>query len=192
MSYLLLQHIRQHADLSAENEAFVLSNFKKRKIKKNEFLLRAGEVCRYETFVVKGCLKAYTLDEHGAEHIAYLGVETWYVGDLYSFLTGTPAKLYISALEDTEILQIGKQTLDQLLIEVPAMERYFRILFQNAFVASQERIMEGISYTADQRYEIFLKRYPTLDQRIPQYLIASYLGITPQFLSKIRRKNLSI
>ena len=188
MSYLLLQHIRQHANLSAENEAFVLSNFKNREIKKNEFLLRAGEICKYETFVVKGCLKAYTLDEHGTEHIAYLGVETWYVGDLYSFLTGTPAKLYISALEDTEILQIGKQTLDKLLIEVPAMERYFRILFQNAFVASQERIMEGISYTADQRYEIFLKRYPTLDQRIPQYLIASYLGITPQFLSKIRRK----
>jgi CRP-like cAMP-binding protein len=191
MSELLLQHIRQRADLTPQNEALVLSNFKKREIKKHEYLLRAGEICKYETFIVKGCLKAYTLDEHGTEHIAYFGVETWYVGDLYSFLTASPAKLYISALEDTEVLQIGKHTLDNLLIEVPAMERYFRLLFQNAFVASQERIMEGISFTAGQRYENFLQRYPSLDQRIPQYLIASYLGITPQFLSKIRRKKFS-
>lgn len=190
MSDLLLKHIHQHADLSADDARLVLSNFKSTHIKKHEYLIRAGEVCRYESFIVRGCLKAYTLDEQGNEHIAFLAVENWYVGDLYSFLTGQPCTLYISALEDTEVLQIDKHALDKLLIAVPAMERYFRILFQNAFVASQSRVMEAISFTAEQRYDIFLQRYPTLQQRIPQYLIASYLGITPQFLSRIRRKKL--
>lgn len=185
---LLLQHIYQHTKLTADEVALVLSNFKTKKLKKNEYLLRANEVCRYESFIVKGCLKAYTLDEQGAEHIALFGVENWYIGDLYSFLTTQPSTLYIAALEDTEVLQIDKNTLDKLLTTVPAMERYFRILFQNAFVATQARAIEAISLTADQRYEMFLRRYPNINQRIPQYLIASYLGITPQFLSKIRRK----
>ncbi len=190
MSDLLLKHIHQHTDLTADDAGLVLSNFKTSHIKKHEYLIRAGEICRYESFIVKGCLKAYTLDEQGTEHIAFLAVENWYVGDLYSFLTGHPSTLYISALEDTEVLQIDKHALDKLLIAVPTMERYFRILFQNAFVASQSRVMEAISFTAEQRYDIFLQRYPTLQQRIPQYLIASYLGITPQFLSRIRRKRL--
>jgi CRP-like cAMP-binding protein len=188
MCDLLLKHINQHTDLTGSVARSVLSAFKTRHIKKHEYLIRAGEICRFESFIVKGCLKAYTLDRSGTEHIAFLAVENWYAGDLYSFLTGQPATLYISALEDTEVLQIDKQTLDELLLAVPAMERYFRILFQNAFVSSQSRVMEAISSTAEQRYETFLKRYPTLQQRIPQYLIASYLGITPQFLSKIRRR----
>ena len=190
MSDLLLKHIHQHADLSAADAQLVRSNFKTTHIKKHGYLIRTGEICRYESFIVKGCLKAYTLDEQGTEHIGFLAVENWYAGDLYSFLTGQPSTLYISALEDTEVLQIDKHALDKLLIAVPAMERYFRILFQNAFVASQSRVMEAISFTAEQRYDIFLQRYPTLQQRIPQYLIASYLGITPQFLSRIRRNKL--
>ena len=186
MSDLLLNHIRKLTDLSAEDAELVVSSFKTRYLKKHKHLLRGGEICRYESFITKGCLKAYTLDESGTEHIAFLGEENWYIGDLYSFLTGQPGTLYISALEDTEILQIDKHTLDQLLIAVPTMERYFRILFQNAFVASQARVMEGISFTAKQRYALFLDRYPTIQQRIPQYLIASYLGITQETLSRIR------
>lgn len=188
MSDLLIQHINKHTDLSETDADFVVSNFKKVTFKKHSYLLRAGEVCRYESFITKGLLKIYSLSASGIEHIIFFAVENWYAGDLYSFLTGLPATLNIVAMEDTEVLQIEKRVLERLLVQVPPMERYFRILFQNAFVASQVRIMESISDSAETRYEAFLKRYPLIQNRIPQYLIASYLGITPQFLSKIRRK----
>jgi CRP-like cAMP-binding protein len=187
MSELLIKHINIHVVLTDQQQRLVLSKFKKVTLKKNSYLLRTGEVCRYESFVTKGCLKVYSLDEAGTEHIVFFAVEDWYVGDLYSFLTGLPATLNIVALENTEILQIDKKALDDLLTEVPPMERYFRLLFQNAYIASQTRISESISNNAVERYELFIKRYPKLLQRLPHYLVASYLGITPQFLSKIRK-----
>jgi len=115
-------------------------------------------------------------------------VEDWWTGDLYSFLTQTPATFNIDALEDTEVLQISKPNLEKLYESVPKFERFFRFQFQNAFVAQQQRIMQSLSFTAEERYLHFINKYPQLEQRIPQKQVAAYLGITPEFLSMLRRK----
>jgi CRP-like cAMP-binding protein len=116
------------------------------------------------------------------------GIEDWWVGDLYSFLTQTPASYFIDAIEDTEILQITKANLDKLYEQVPKFERFFRIMLQNAFIAQQQRINQNLAFTAEQRYADFLQRYPQLEQRLSQKQISSFLGITPVFLSMLRRK----
>ena len=116
------------------------------------------------------------------------GVEDWWVGDLYSFLTQTPSAYFIDALEDAEVLQISKANLDRLYEQVPKFERFFRLIIQNAFIAQQKRINQNLSFSAEQRYLDFIKTYPSLEQRIPQKQIAAYLGITPVFLSMLRRK----
>jgi CRP-like cAMP-binding protein len=137
---------------------------------------------------VKGCLRTYTLDENGVEHIVMFGIEDWWVGDLYSFLTQSPASYFIDALEDTEVLQISKSNLDILYENIPKFERFFRLILQNAFIAQQKRINQNLSFTAEQRYIDFIEKYPQLEQRISQKHISSYLGITPVFLSMLRRK----
>jgi len=115
-------------------------------------------------------------------------MEDWWVGDLYSFLTQTPATYFIDALEDTEILQISKANLDKLYVRVPKFERFFRLILQNAFIAQQQRINQNLSFTAEQRYLEFIKKYPQLEQRLSQKHVSAYLGITPVFLSMLRRK----
>ena len=182
----LIEHICNHIKLLPEDEMHILHTFRKRTVKKNEFILNAGEVCRHETFISKGCFTMSHLNESGKEEIVLFGSEQWYIADLYSYLSEEPSNFDIKALEDAEVWQISHGQLDTLLRTVPALERYFRILFQNAFVSMQTRLMENLHNTAQERYRKFLKRYPGMHSRLPQYLIASYLGITPQFLSKIR------
>jgi CRP-like cAMP-binding protein len=150
--------------------------------------LQAGEVSKYENFINTGVMRSYTIDKEGNEHIAMFGIEGWWIGDMYSFLAETPSTQNIDALEDTEILQISKTDLNKLYKEVPKFDRFFRILLQNAFVANQDRILASISQTAEEQYLAFVKKYPTLEQRIPQHQVASYLGITPETISRIRKK----
>ncbi len=150
--------------------------------------MQPGEICKTENFIVKGCLRTYSVDQDGAEHIVMFGIEDWWVGDLYSFLMATPAQYYIDALEDTHVLQINKQNLDLLYERVPKFERFFRLIIQNAFIAQQNRINQNLSFTAEQRYLEFVKKYPHFEQRIPQKQVAAYLGMTPVFLSMLRRK----
>lgn len=185
---LILQNVAKHIRLDKAETDLFISLLEYRSIKKKSYLLRQGEICRTENFIVKGCLRMYTVDENGFEHIVQFGIEDWWVGDLYSFLTKIPAHYFIDALEDTEVLQITKSNLDLLYERVPKFERFFRIIIQNAFISQQTRINQNLSYTAEQRYNDFIKRYPTFEQRIPQKQIASYLGITPVFLSMLRRK----
>jgi CRP-like cAMP-binding protein len=188
MHQQLLRHIQQFVKLDGEEERLVVASFKVKRLKKKQFLQIIGEQSKYETFVNKGCLKTYYINDKGEEHIVQFSMENWWVGDLYSFLTDTDSIYNIEALEDCELLQIDKNTLNSLYINVPKLERYFRLLVQNAYIASTRRVLFSLSKTADERYADFLTRYPGIDQRIPQYLIASYLGITPEFLSKIRRR----
>lgn len=188
MYILLLKHINKFVDLKEEEIHTINSSFKLRKLKKRQFLAIEGEVNRFKSFVVKGCLKVYNIDEKGEEHIVQFAEENWWIGDIYSFLTETPSIYNVEVLEDCEVLQIDKLSLDNLFVNVPKLERYFRILTENAYIASTRRILSAMSLTAEERYHDFIKKYPSLEQRIPQYLVASYLGITPEFLSKIRRK----
>lgn len=184
----ILQHVGQHIQLTKAEEDFFISLLQTKKLKRKTFLLQQGDICKTENFIVKGCLRTYTIDENGAVHIVLFGIEGWWVGDLYSFLTATPANFYIDALEDTEVLQISKPNLDLLYQTVPKFERFFRLIIQNAFIAQQSRINQNLSFTAEQRYLDFIKKYPLFEQRIPQKQVAAYLGITPVFLSMLRRK----
>lgn len=185
---LILQNVSKHIQLEKAEEEFFLSLLKHKSIKRKDYLLREGELCKAESFIINGCLRTYTIDNNGFEHIVMFGIEDWWVGDLFSFLTKTPTSYFIDALEDTEVLQISKTDLDKLYEKVPKFERFFRIIIQNAFIAQQIRINQNLSYTAEQRYLDFIERYPSLAQRLPQKQVAAYLGITPVFLSMLRRK----
>jgi CRP-like cAMP-binding protein len=185
---LILKNVARHVKLNASETDFFLSLLQAKTITRNSFLLSEGEICKTENFIAKGCLRAYTLDKEGVEHVVMFGVEDWWVGDLYSFLTQTPSTYFIQALETTEVLQINKAQLDELYERVPKFERFFRILLQNAFIAQQNRINQNLSFTAEQRYLDFITKYPHLEQRIPQKHVAAYLGMTPVFLSMLRKK----
>lgn len=184
----ILQNISKHVQLDSTEKDFFISLLKPVNLQRKQYLLHEGEICRTENFIVKGCLRAYTVDEDGNEHIAMFGIEDWWIGDLYSFLTQTPATYSIDALEDSEILQITFDDLNKLYERVPKFERFFRIMFQNAFIAQQNRINQNLSFTAEQRYIAFLQKYPHLEQRLSQKQLAAYLGMTPVFLSMLRKK----
>lgn len=185
---LILQNISRHIQLDKTESDFFISLLQSKKLKRKEFLLKHGDICKTENFIVKGCLRTYTIDENGFEHIVMFGIEDWWVGDLYSFLTQSPATYIIDALEDTEILQISKSDLDKLYERVPKFERFFRLILQNAFIAQQQRINQNLSFTAEQRYLDFITKHPNLEQRLSQKQVSAYLGITPVFLSMLRKK----
>lgn len=188
MYSLLIKNLSKHISLDENETKLVTAAYKLKQLKKREFLLHQGEVSRYENFVNKGCLRAFNVNEKGEEYIVQFAVEDWWTGDMYSFLTGTPSTLYIEALEDCEILQIDRPGLEELYLKVPKLERFFRILIQNAFIASQNRVLSSMSRTADERYLEFIRKYPNIEQRVSQYQVAAYLGVTPEFLSRIRKK----
>ena len=185
---LLFAHIARHISLTPEEVGLCTSLFKPRAVATGEFLLREGEVCKFASFVVKGCLKVYYQDEEGYDHIIDFPIEEWWADDLYSLLTQTPSRSNIRALEDSEVLQIARTDLELLYQRIPKFERFFRILFQNAFIAQREQINLALSVTAEERYLLFLKKKPYAIARFPQKDIASYLGVTPQFLSSLKRK----
>jgi len=185
---LILHHVSRYIQLDKNEAELFISVLQQKTIPRKGFLLRQGEICKTESFIISGCVRTYSIDENGIEHIVMFGVEDWWVGDLYSFLTQSPASYFIDALEDTELLQISKPQLDELYEKIPKFERFFRILFQNAFIAQQNRINQNLAFTAEQRYLEFIHKYPQLELRIPQKQIAAWLGITPVFLSMLRKK----
>jgi len=138
--------------------------------------------------VKKGLIKSYRLDEKGNEHISLFGWEGWWVSDFKSFINQQPAMLYIDAIEDTELLLLSRADYEQLMEEVPVMERYFRMLYQNSLVTKDERLISSNSYTAEEKFQRMLQASPEIMQRVPQHLVASYLGLAPETLSRIRKK----
>ena len=181
-----LDHISRYIQLTPEEQSIFLSKVKFRKYLKGQFVVQEGDICRYESFVLSGCLKTFYLDKQGHEHIVMFAIEDWWTADLGSFISQTAADLNVQCLEDSELIQISSTDLQQLYIEIPKLERFFRIIIQNAFVAAQKRIINNLSLPAVERYVQFRTQYPKIEQRVPQYMIASYLGITKEFLSKIR------
>lgn len=185
---LILKNITRHIQLDKAEANLFIALLEHKTIKKKEYLLRQGEVCRTESFINKGCLRMYSVDENGFEHIVQFGIEDWWISDLYSFLTKTQTNYAIQALEDTEVVQLSKSNFDLLFERIPKFERFYRTIFQNAFIAHQNRINQNLSFTAEQRYADFIKQYPQLEQRIPQKHVASYLGMTSVFLSMLRKR----
>ena len=164
------------------------SLFIPKKMKKGEFLLNEGEVAKYSAFVVKGCLRLYTIDNKGKEHIMQFAPENWWIGDMDSLSKGTPSVYFIDALEDSDVLLIDFPSHEKALCDIPPLAFFFQQLMQNRQMASQKRIINSMSASAEERYLDFLKTYPSFMQRVPQHMIASYLGITPESLSPIRKQ----
>lgn len=184
----LLAYFNNILQLDKEEAAFVQQVFKERRVKRRQFILQEGEVCKHSTFVVEGCFKMYFVDPNGKEHNLQFAIENWWIGDISSFHSGEPSKLNIEAIENSVILQCKKEDQLKLFVDYPKFNRIFRVLAENAIVALQKRTIQYISSTAEERYLDFLERHPHLFNRISNVQIASYLGVTPEFLSAIRKK----
>jgi len=185
---LFYENVKKYVDLS-ESEFTKLSSFYHTKeIQRNEMILSEGEICDFEGYILEGCFKIFYNEDNVKEHILYFAVEDWWVLDIGSFVSGNPSKLNIQALEDSKIIMITKEQKEKLYDEMPKTERLFRLMNQKALESIQLRMISMLNKTADKRYLEFKNKYPTLEQRIPQHQIAAYLGISHEFLSKIRRK----
>ena len=188
MTELLKQNINKHIALSEKEVEEFCNLFKQKEIKKKGFLLREGEVCKFEGFVTKGIFRVYHIDKNGAEQILYFAIENWWITDIDSFTTEKPSQLFIEALEDSEVLLISKKDKEFAYANLFKIEKLFRVMTQKTHVALQRRMIDNLSKTADQRYLDFIEKYPELQQRLSNLQIAAYLGISHEFLSKIRNK----
>jgi len=184
----LIAYFNSLVPLKADEGALLAQSVKERVVKRKEFLLQAGQTCHHHTFVVEGCFRLYAVDAAGKEHNIQFAAENDWIADVGSFYSGKPSKLFIESLEPASVLQIDKEDLINLYKQHPKYVRYFKVIFENKFVELQNRVLQNIGSTAEERYLAFLEQYPNLSNRIPSVQIASYLGITPEFLSKVRRK----
>jgi len=182
----LLYAINSIINLTEQEEVLLISKIKKRKYLRNQYLVQQGDVCNTVSLVISGCLKTFYVDNQGNEHVVLFAIEDWWSADLGSFITQTPADFNVQCIEDTILFQFTYEDLNYLYVEIPKLERFFRVLVEKALVSTQKRIIRNFSLTAKERYLKFREIYPKMDQRVPQYLIASYLGITKEFLSKIK------
>ncbi|MCS4305615.1 Crp/Fnr family transcriptional regulator [Chryseobacterium sp. BIGb0232] len=186
----LITYFKNFIPLSKEEVKVLDQRITERRIRRKQFILQENEVCQYYTFVVSGCFKMYSIDNNGEEHNLQFASENEWIVDIDSFHHKIPSKLYIVALENAIVLQIEKNDLWYLYTYYPKFDRNFRVIIENKFIELQNRVLQNISATGEEKYEFFLKQYPQLANRISNVEIASYLGITPQFLSKIRQKRI--
>lgn len=184
---LLRSSLETHVQLSDADFEKLLSHCTPRSYKKGQLLLAEGSVVRKTHFIKEGAVIAYYLDLKGAEHVVQFGIEGWWISDIHSYISGNPAVLNVLALEDTEVYEFTHEQMEQVYREIPAMVVYFLKITQNAFASFQNRVLSNLSSTAEDRYKAFVKRYPKLELRFPQKLIASYIGITPESLSRIKK-----
>ncbi|MBK6951074.1 MAG: Crp/Fnr family transcriptional regulator [Crocinitomicaceae bacterium] len=182
------KNVNRSVTFSQEELDIFHSLLEHRSVPKKTFLLQEGEVCNFEAYVIKGCVRTYYIDENGFEVILQFGIEDWWLGDAASFNEQTPTKLFIETIEDSELFIFTPHSKEELLFRVPKFERVFRLLIQRNLAATQSRLFHTFSKPAQERYLEFIEKYPTIPQRVPQHYIASYLGISPEFLSKIRGK----
>lgn len=188
MPELLYQKLNEKITITDEEYAFFKSFFITKKLRKRQYLLQEGDVCKYTAFVNKGILRSYTVDNKGSEHILQFALEGWWMADLYSFLTNEPSLFNMEALEDVELLLITHDAWEKLLAQNAKFEHYFRLLIQNNLIATQRRLMGSLSETAESKYLKFTESQPECLQRVPQHMIASYLGITRETLSRLRKE----
>jgi len=184
----ILQNISKHVSLTSEEETLFLSKTETKFVKAKTILLSSNEIAKHTYFVNSGILRSFNINDNIIEHVLHFACEGWWIGDMYSYLSGKPGNLFIEVLEDAEIVSISKENHQQLYHEIPKLERFFRILAENSLVSHQERLMDNLSLTAEERFEKFCTKYPTLIQKVSQKQIASYIGVTPEFFSKMKSR----
>jgi CRP-like cAMP-binding protein len=187
---LIIDSITRHIQLSANEQQHFLSLLKPKSYKRKQRILEEGQVCKYSTFVVKGCVRGYTIDHNGLEHVLNFAPVGWWIADMYSLLSQKPGMLNIETQDETEVLLLSKADQENLYHNIPQFERFFRIITENSLVSAQQRLMDTLSLTAEERYNNFCRRYPTLIYSLPKKQIASYIGVTPEFFSRMQHKML--
>jgi len=184
---LILANVGKHITLDKEEADYFVSLLEFKKLDKKDYLLKEGQVCKTISYVHSGALRAFHRDNHGKESTIMFGVADWWITDMFCFVNQKPAMMYIEAIDDSCIFQLSKEKLDTLFIKLIKFEKFFRILMQNAYIREQLRVLQNLSLSAEERYNNFLHKYPQISQQVTQKQIASYLGITPEFLSVIRK-----
>lgn len=186
----LAEHIKKFIPLTEEEQQVLFSYLRYQDVKRKEHLLRQGQICSANYFVLKGCLRMYYINDNGTEQIVHFGIDNWWITDYDSLDKRIPSQYFIQAVEHAEIAVLDRQVQDELFARIPALERYFRLVLQRAYTAAQQRIRYIFDYSGEERYLHFSRSFPEFMQRVPQYMLASYLGFTPEFLSKIRAKKI--
>lgn len=189
MHTALINHIQKYVQLDEKEVETILKYVKPLSLNNKEYLVNEGKICKSYYFVEKGCLRMFYNNDKGLEQIIQFAIEGWWITDYFSIINMKPSEYSIQAVESSDILSIDQHLFDKLTEEVPALERYFRIMSERALAASQFRLKLIFNFSKEEMYLHFNSMFPAFIQRIPQYMIASYLGITPEYLSEIRRKN---
>lgn len=188
MNDILSTYIKRHIDITDYELELFHSYLTPKSIKKKDFLLQEGKTCKARYFITKGYFRHFYLDQKANEQTIHFGIENWWITDYASLVNKIPSKMYIQAMENAEYLELSEEALERLYVELPKMERFFRIIMEKTYIASQQRIEFMFSLTGKQLYEKFVSSNPDFTKRVPQYMLASYLGLTPEFISKIKNK----
>src|SRR4051794_6058899 len=188
MYEVFFEHFNKKVSLTPEEEVQIKKYLTPKKLRKKQYLLQEGDVCKTIAFVERGVLRQYSIDDSGIERIVQFALEGWIISDLYSFLTAESATYTIDAIEDVELVLINKTAHEELLQKVPKYETFTRLNITGAYIAMQRRLTSIISYSLEERYANFTALYPDIHQRVPQHMIASYMGLTPETLSRVRRR----
>ncbi|MBA4277755.1 Crp/Fnr family transcriptional regulator [Flavobacterium sp.] len=186
----LIDNIIKHVALTPQEQELFLSKTETHQYKAKTILLNAGEICKNSYFVNSGVLRSFNINDNIVEHVMSFACQGWWISDMYSLISQKPSNLFIEVIEDAEVVLLSKENQEQLYHDIPKLERFFRILTENALVANQQRIMDNLSLSAEERFEKFSKKYPSLIQQVPQKHIASFIGVTPEFFSKMKSKML--
>ncbi len=185
---LILENISKHISLTPQEQELFLSKTETHHYKAKTILLNAGEVCKNSYFVNSGVLRSFNINDNIVEHVMSFACSGWWISNMYSLISQKPGNLFIEVLEDAEVVLLSKDNQEQLYHDIPKLERFFRILTENALVANNQRIMDNLSLSAEERFEKFCKKYPSLMQKVPQKQIASFIGVTPEFFSKMKAR----
>ncbi len=181
-------HLKKYISLSPEEVELISNSVKFKSIKKKDFLLKEGQICTSNYFVENGLLRMYFINEKGIEQVTYFALENWWLSDYMSLIMQSPSQFYIQSIEDSKIVCLEHHKQEELFEKLPQLERYFRIAMQRAYAASQMRVKYFHDYSKEESYRVFVSQFPNFVQRIPQYMLASYLGLTPEYLSELRKK----
>ena len=182
------KYVANYIQLTTEEEDYFVSLLRITKVKKRQYIVQPGFTCKFRSYVLKGALRAYLVDNKAQTHTIAFAIEDWWISDLNSYIYQEPATLFVEALEDSVLIQLDYNSEQLLLEKIPKFERFFRIIAQRSFAFLQKRMLSNLSKTAEERYDEFIQKYPAIVNRVPQYALASYLGFSTVFLSKIRNK----
>ncbi len=183
-----IKYINKYVSLTLAEETLLLTKVSYRKYLKGQYVVQQGDVCKNSGFVISGCTRTFFVNDEGEEHIVMFSIENWWASEIGSFVTQLPSDYNVQCIENTELIQLSYTEQEELFKAIPKLERFFRLILEKAFVASQKRIVKSFSLNAKEQYLQFKNQYPEVELRIPQYMVASYLGISKEFLSKIKNQ----